>query len=295
MTTPPTRLLYTALALGALLCASGCPQPIPRPQDAVEDPQELLEAVRAATLEIHSARLKNVRLDYFGQQGRVSVRQTLLQQHPDRLRVQTYIPGFDGVAGVLVCACGQFAFHDRQEDVYYYGPASAENVARVLPLGLNCRDMGHVLLGGAPHDRLQAGAPGASLSWDEQTGRYRLEMQPDSGQDAGNKVMMQIRHKDWRVAEMKTVAPGGQVLYHYTAEDFTPTQGHLLPEARRFVVADGGEDFSLRSGETQLDPELPEGLFSLAPPSGSRVQYLGPQAPPPPPQGDLCAQQGELP
>ena len=155
-----------ALALLALL-APACMKPIPRPSDAISEPGELLEAVKASSLEIESLRMKDVRLDYFGAQGRVSVRQTLLQQQPDRLRVQTYIPGFDGVAGVLVCACGQFAFHDRQEDIYYYGPATAKNVGRVLPLGLNCRDMGHVLLGGAPHDRLEAAGGEPSLRWDQ--------------------------------------------------------------------------------------------------------------------------------
>jgi hypothetical protein len=280
----PLRTL-SLLLLPLSLCA--CPAPIPRPADALQDPHELLQAIEAATNEIHSARMKDVRLDWYGAQGRLSLRQTLLFQQPDRLRVQTYIPGFDGVAGVLVCACGRFAFHDRQEDIYYYGPATAQNVARVLPLGLSCRDLGQVLLGGAPHDRLRDGQPRASLAWDDDTGRYRLVLEPQAGQDAGARIVLQVRHKDWRVTQMNTTA-GTQTLYQYTADDFAPVQGFLLPQQRRFLLEPSGDDFSLTAKDTQINPDLPPELFQLAPPDGSPRRYIGPLDPPPPP-GDLCA------
>ncbi len=281
-----SNLWWLLAGLGLLL--GGCPKNVPPPTDEVTDAAELLEAINGATTSIDDARMLDVRLDYFGQQGRASIKQLILLQHPDRLRIQTYIPGMEGVAGVLVCACGKFAFHDRQEDVYYHGPATTENIARVMPVGLNCKDLAHVLLGGAPHDRLGSMGVEPSIQWDRTEGGYLLDWQGASGEDSRARVW--VRHGDWRVTKMTTWTADGETRYDYEAEKFAKMGEIILPGRRRFVVKSTGEDFSLTQGETQVNPELDEVLFQLAPPAGSPVRYIGPQSSPPPPpvDGDLC-------
>ncbi len=271
----------------------GCPQ-VPPPKDQVTDPAELLRAVKEATGQIRDARLKEVRMDYFGEQGRLSLRQTLLFQQPDRLRVQTYVPGFEGTAGVLVCACGRFAYHDQREQVFYHGDATPENLGSVLteglrPLGLSCADLGALLLGGAPHERLAAAGGTPTLAWDGDTGRYRWETLARAGKDQGARIELQVRHGDWRVAALRVVEPGGQLRYEYRAEDFEMIGGHAVPQERRFVVPATGDDLSLRAGETQVNPGLPEELFRLAPPDGAPIRYIGAgEARAPSKDGDLC-------
>ncbi len=280
------------LALASM--GASCGQPIPKPGDAIEDPLELLGAVRSATEAIVDARFLDVRLDYFGDQGRVSVDQLILMQRPDRIRIQTYIPGLGEVAGVLVCACGQFAYHDRQQNIYYYGPATAQNVGRVMPVGLGCRDLAGVMLGGAPHERLGDFAEAPSLSWDGEEGLYRLSWaaQAVKGEEGDSRAELLVRHGDWRVAQMTTWTRDGEKRYIYTAKDFEKIGGAVLPMKRRFVVPQSDEDFSLTFGEVQLDPELAEELFELEAPGGSPVSYIGPESSPPPPPvgGNLCGQ-----
>ena len=284
------------LALAALTLLTACPMDLPPPNDQVSDARSLMEGVHSASEEIKDARFKDVRLDYFGEKGRLSVRQLVLVSHPDRVRIQTYIPGFEGVAGVLACACGRFAYHDRRENVYYHGPSTARNVARVLPVGLSCEDLVHVMLGGAPHDRLNRAGGAPNLTWDRRTGRYRVTQTGSAGDDAGAKFELQIRHGDWRVAEMIVGDGEGGVRYKYTADRFETTDGHVLPTKRRFVVPATDEDFSLTVGETQINPELPDVLWHLAPPGGTPIRYIGPSLSPQPPpaDGNLCSEGSEV-
>ena len=269
-----------------------CAGTIPPPKDMVTDASALEGAVAAATEEIETARLKEMRLDYFGAKGRASVRQLILIGKPDRVRIQTYIPGLDGVAGVLACACGQFAYHDRQQDVYYYGPATARNVARVLPVGLTCRDLGSILLGGLPTERLERETSGeAQLVWDENSGRYRMTWALERGPTSGGRLTAQVRHEDWRVAELKVEDGSGEVQYTYTGRAFEKIKGFHLPTSRRFLIANESEDVSMSGGTIQINPELSDMLFQLEPPAGTTLSFVGDTTPPPPPPqgGDLCS------
>ncbi len=290
MSLPFRRLASLSPAAAALLVSvvalQGCPRDIPPPEGALTAPQELLAAMDAAMEPVQTARFKNAALQYYGEQGRVSVRQTLLVAQPDRLRVQTYLPGIDDTAGVLVCACGRFAYHDRQENVYYYGEADAQNISRFLPVGLTCGDVGRVLLGGPPRDRI-AGASGApTLAWDRSAGRYALTFPEGDGT-----LRLGVEHGTWRVSTIDATSSSGASRFRYEVDGFERIDGQPIPERRRFVVEASGEDISLKNGETQLNPALPETLFGLEAPVGTSVRYRGSsaQAPPPPPGGDLCA------
>ncbi|MEL6179391.1 MAG: DUF4292 domain-containing protein [Myxococcota bacterium] len=284
---PVLALLGVLSVLG--LAAANCRSVAP-PQDALTDPQELIAAITSATEDVQTVRLKDMRLDYFGDKGRISVKQLILLGSPDRTRIQTYIPGLDGVAGVLACACGQFAYHDRDQNVYYYGPASAENVARVLPVGLTCRDLGSILLGGLPGERLEREAGSPVLVWDTNTGRYALTWPLERGANAGGRISAQVRHGDWRVTQLTVHNASGTLEYTYTARSFEKVEGFTLPTSRRFLVADESEDISLTGDTIQLNPELDEILFQLEAPQGTPLNYVGDQRPPPPPppEGDLC-------
>lgn len=282
-------MAVTLIALLGLVAAN-CHNDVPPPPDALTEPDALIGAINSATEDITTVRMKDMRLDYYGDQGRVSVKQLILLGEPDRARIQTYIPGLDGVAGVLACACGQFAYHDRDQDVYYYGPATAENVARVLPVGLTCRDLGSILLGGLPTERLETEAGAPDMAWDSDLGRYTLAWPLQRGSYAGGKLTAKIRHGDWRVTRIMVHDAGGALEYTYTARAFDTIEGHALPTSRRFLVGDESADISLTGDTIQLNPELPDTLFQLEAPQGTPLNYVGDTLPPPPPPpgGDLC-------
>lgn len=288
----PTTSRTTALLLSLLALASlwGCPTDIPPPRNALTDPQELLGAMKTIDENIQTIRFKDTALQYYGEEGRISVKQTILWGQPDRLRIQTYLPGIDSVAGVLVCACGFFAYHDRQENVYYYGEATDTNIARFVPVGLTCRDVGTVLIGSAPFERIAAANGEPALRWDRETGRYALSVPVVHGLDAGGKIDLQVQHETFRVARIQATNASGALVYAYEVDDFENVAGQILPRRRQFVVQRSGEDFSIKNGEVQLNPELPDEVFALGPPQGTPVRYLGNGLQRPAPQdGDLCS------
>jgi hypothetical protein len=91
------------------------------------------------------------------------------------------------------------------------------------------------------------------------------------------------------VAGLRTLDAKGEERLVYDADDFERIAGLVLPEKRRFVVAASNDDFSLTGLEVELNPDLPDGLFGLEPPSGTQIHFVG-TGRETPPMGDLCGE-----
>ncbi len=258
------------LFLLATLILSGCPHTTPPPKDEITDPALIRGAIDAHATEFTSARFKEVVLDYFGDGERVKVRLLILVKQPGYLRVQTRMPGSDEVMSLLVSDGTTFAMHRRDTNDYYSGPATKENIARLLPVDLSARDVSRVMFGGAPWDRFDEESAPATLSWDTAKGAYAYVVR----RNEGGKLTMWVRHSDFAVVEVKETNSKGDTIYQYTTEDWKGQTGRALPEFRRFVWPARDLDFSMDVGETQLDIDLPDSLFELEPPPGSRMHAL---------------------
>ena len=259
-------LVLVPLVLGC------CTRDIPAPDNALEDPAALRAAIDARLEGIESARFKEVVLDDFGEDERVKVRQLILVERPDLLRVQTRIPGSDGVMSVLVSNGERFAMHRRDTNNYYTGAPTPRNINRLLPVDLSARDVVRVMLGGAPWDRFAREGAQPRLEWNGKTGRYRYEVDTRGG----GELAMEVRHTDYAVVEVRQTDAAGEVLYAYTTDDWERHGQVALPGYRRFIWPDRDLDFSLDVGETQLGVELPEILFEFEPPEGSKIIHLDP-------------------
>jgi outer membrane lipoprotein-sorting protein len=263
-----SRLTGPLLFALAALLLTGCPRRIPEPDDAIEKPEVLRRAIDARLEPVESARFKEVVLDYFGEKDRVKLRQLILVERPDRLRVQTRIPGTDGIMSLLVSNGETFSLHRRDTGVYYTGAPTPENINRLLPVDLSARDVTRVLLGGAPWDRF-ADEPGSPrLEWNDRSGQYRYSVVTDEG----GELFMEVRPSDFAVVEVREIDARGAQIYSYTTDDWERADDELaLPEYRRFVWPARKLDFSLEVGETQIDVDLPDLLFTFAPPPGSKI------------------------
>jgi hypothetical protein len=143
---PRAALAALAIALGA--CAPRVP-----PADLSLEPAALLaqvEAAAAAVTRVHGdARL---RVDAPGARG--TVQAFVAAERPDRLHVEA-LDFFGNPASILVAAGGRLAIYDARARTFYRGAATAENVARLVPLPLSPERLvailcGTPLLGGAP-------------------------------------------------------------------------------------------------------------------------------------------------
>lgn len=265
---PPALPLLLPLLLS--LFATGCTRTIAPPDDAVQSPEELRVAIDARLSAVHDARFKEVRLEYFGDGERMRVRQLILVQKPENLRVQTRLPGSDEILNLLVANGKSFAVHHRDSHEYITGPPTKENINRLLPIDLSAQDVVRVMLGGAPWDRFQEATSSPQLRWDRKRGLYHYSVQLDDGQQ----LFMLVRHTDFAVTEVHQLDANGDSLYSYTTNSWRRHDGLTLPSYRRFHWPSRDLDFSLDVDDTQINNGLNPGLFELPPPPGSRIIEL---------------------
>lgn len=261
----------TVAFLAIALLQTACGGKIPPPDNEITDPAELRAAIETRSSQIETARFKEVVLDYFGEGERVKVRQLILVKQPTYLRVQTRVPGTEEIMSLLVSDGETFAMHRRDTNQYFSGPATPQNIARLLPVDLSARDLSRVMLGGAPWDRFDASGGEPQVEWDAKKGVYRYHV----AMSDGGTLSMRVRHTDFAVLEVEQTGASGDTEYRYKTDDWQKVGKVALPAWRRFVWPDRDLDFSLDVGETQVDVELPELLFELAPPPGSEVVPVG--------------------
>lgn len=258
-------LLFVVLAV----FLSACPHTVPPPKDEIKDPAVLRGGIDARVEQFSAARFKEVVLDYYGDGERVKVRQLILVKQPGFLRVQTRLPGSDELLNVLVSDGEQFAMHRRDTNDFYSGPATKDNIGRLLPIDLSARDVARVMVGGAPWDRFAEFEGVPKLRWDEARGAYKYSKASERGS-----LTMWVRHPDLAVSEVEEKDAQAKIIYQYQTEDWVGPTGRALPEFRRFVWPGRDLDFSMDVGETQVDIDLPDSLFELEPPPGSHLHAL---------------------
>lgn len=257
----------TTCLLALSFALTSCKKKIPPPDNALETPQQVRDAIDARIEQLETARFREVVLDYFGEKERVKVRQLILVERPDMLRVQTRIPGTDEILSLLVTDGERFAMHDRDTNKYYTGQPTPKNINRLLPVDLSATDVVRVMLGGAPWDRFAREPGEPQMEWNTRTGRYRYWIETAGG----GELSMEVRHTDYAVVEVIEEDADGELVYRYETDDWERTGSVALPTYRRFEWPARDLDFSLDVGDTQVDVDLPDSLFKLAPPPGSKI------------------------
>ena len=260
--------MAAAVALvGWGLVASACHTDVPPPENQIKDAGLLRAAIEARVEQFSTGRFKEVVLDYYGEDERIKVRQLLLVKAPDKLFVQTRLPGSDEVLNRLVSDGARFSMHRRDTHEYITGPPTPTNISRLLPLDLSARDVVRVMLGGAPWDRFDAQRAPYELAWDGQRGTYRLSV----ARASGGQIAAYVRPTDFAVASLEETDGQGETVYRYETDDWKRYGTLSLPDWRRFVWPGRDLDFSVDVGETQLGVDLDDSLFAMDPPAGSRV------------------------
>ena len=264
-------MLLSAGWLCAFALALTACRPIKPPQNQIKDPTILLAAISARVEKVEAARFKEVVFEYYGEE-RIKVRQLILVKAPNKLRVQTRLPGSDEIINLLVSDGERFVMHKRDTNEYLTGAPTRENVNRLMPLDLSAHDVVRVMLGGAPIDRI-ASAPGPlKVSWDSKKGHYLLT----TPTRRDGQLVTRVRHTDFAVLSVEEVDREERLVYRYDTQGWEAFESLSLPDYRRFEWPAEKIDFSVDVGETQIDVPLPDTLFEFAPPPGSRVITLGP-------------------
>ncbi len=226
-------------------------------------------AALSAALDARRQALRSLRawakLSYEAPEESRRVKQLLVVERPDRLRMELFSPF--GAVFVLAAADGALAAWDRGESVVYRGRASAENLDRyaqvdvpvaaavdlLLATPALSEDAGVVSADGDAIKLWQSLPSGVSAVW---FAPVTLEPLRVERQDADGRVR-------WRAA--------------YDA--WTSVDGVRLPSSIGLELPQAQRHIAIVLSDIEVNPTLPPAVFTLATPPGSREIALDTEAP----------------
>ncbi len=282
--------LLAALLSGSTACARMAPPPsAPPTADAALDRMH-------ATLACANGVQANAKIDHFGEQGRVRGDLMLFAVRPARIRMDAVSP-FGVALATLTSDGARFALADLRNKVFYVGPASACNIARLTTVPVPGHVLVDLLRGEAP---ILKHTPGeATISWNTD-GYWVLAIA--STRDAREEIHLVPRPEDWtkpwdqqrlRVLDVQVVQQGYE-LYHAQLGDHSqaatsgprldpdnleppippsgPTCDAEIPHRIHVEVPVPRSDVRFQYGQVTWNPPLPAGVFEQQPPPGLRAE-----------------------
>lgn len=281
------------LALLALLTfASGCgtPPPASRVPTARAAVDRVL-STQDCGAGIHAA----AKIDHFGKGGRVRGDLLAFAVWPDLLRMDVVSP-FGATIATLASDGQKFSLYDMREKRFYYGPASACNIARLTTVPMPGHVLVSLLRGAAPVLKHEPG--NESIEWDS-GGYYVVKIKGTNGSEETVKVAPHPADfgKPWEQQRLRVldveVKQQGIVLFHAELSDHKPApmsgprvdpdgidpplqpSGPVctaeLPRRIHVEVPGKDEDVLFRYDNVTWNPPLPEGVFTQPTPPGVEV------------------------
>ena len=259
------------MVFGVAMAACGAPQFAP-PEDLVTDPVALLESSVSAAEVIQSARIRAT-LEYYGEGGRARVRQAVLVQAPNRVRIETISP-LDTSLSVLLLSGDSLVYYDIAGELYLVGEPTAEHIGELIPIRLTPEDIVRVMVGGPPLAGLADDLSGSTVEWNAREGWYDLRVPLADG----GTMLLGIMHDGRGVAWVQEQDARGREEWTLRGGDRRPADGAdgvvEVPYRLRFRMRAEQVDISLEVERYTVNPELSDELFSLDPPRGIEVRRL---------------------
>ena len=241
-----------------LLSLAGCPPRVDVRTTPAPDATALLAEVDAVDAQV--ARLQSqakARIDARGKKGNVQLFVAVAAPASVHLEVLDF---FGKPSGILVSDGHRFVLFTSEAAVWQRGAATAENVARVLPVSLPPAQLVSMLLGRAP--RLEDPAP--TLAPDPEENLWRVSLH------AGARTQqLWIDPARKRVLRSRVDGTGG---YTLSFDGFEDVHGAPFP---RKIAFSGPGSVALEYTDLRLGDAPDPSLFDAEPPPGAPVEPLG--------------------
>jgi hypothetical protein len=281
-----------ALFLACAACAHTAPPPSAPPT------ADAALARMHETFACANAVQANAKIDHMGEKGRVRGDLMFFAARPARLRMDAVSP-FGVLLATLTSQNDAFALADLRDKVFYVGPASACNIARLTSVPVPAHVLVDLLRGEAPVLRHEPA--GTTIAWSG-AGYYVLTIA--STREAREEIRLAPRREDWnkpwaeqrmRVLDVR-VTQQGYTLYHAELGGHAPapTAGPRIDpdridppvppsgpacdaEAPRKIEVEvpvPEADVRLTYGQLSWNPPLPDGVFAQVAPAGLRVEHV---------------------
>jgi outer membrane lipoprotein-sorting protein len=211
------------------------------------------------------------RVTQWGDRGRIRGTVLMFLEQPNRVRfdVMTQV----GPAAVLTSDGETFQLSDLREGTFLHGPTCPENIARLLGISVDARNILRVLTGDTPM------IDATERSMECRDGGYVVMLAAADGttQEVAFSVDDADREKP-AAAQRLTLrrsterAPDGNRRWEATYDDYIDVEGQSFPTQVRFVDDLNGADTSVRVKSISLNPDVPEGAFEQAPSPGMSIE-----------------------
>jgi outer membrane lipoprotein-sorting protein len=251
--------------LACLLVLVGCPRPPLEfgKEGQITSAQALLERLDKRAESIKGMRA-TARVSVASPTQKGSVDELVSVTRPASLHLET-LNFFGQPVAVLVTTGSRFSLLDSEKGVFYRGPASAKNLARLLPVQMKPEEVIAILLGSPP--RL-AGAK-ASLALDDLRGAYRLGLAREE-----ERQTLWVGTRDLRVIESET--RDARVRYGDFEENPVRSFAHHI----RLDLPSDGSSVEVSLSDVEVNPETDPAMYRLDPTTGVNIVDLGPDGEP---------------
>ncbi|HUM12376.1 MAG TPA: DUF4292 domain-containing protein [Myxococcaceae bacterium] len=222
------------------------------------DATALLAEVDAVDAQV--ARLQSqakARVDAGGKKGNVQLFVAVAAPASVHLEVLDF---FGKPSGILISDGKRFVMFASDAGVWQRGAASAENVARVLPISLPPEQLVSMFLGRSP--RLPDPAP--TLAVDPEQNLFRVTLRA-----GGRTQQLWVDPTRKRVVRSQVDGPGG---YALTFDGFEDVRGTAFPRSISFA---GQGSVALQYTDLRLGEQPDAALFTPEPPPGVPVEQIG--------------------
>jgi hypothetical protein len=183
-------------------------------------------------------------------------------KRPASLRIEALTPMGDPAA-VLVADQGRFALLDLKNNVFYRGPATPENLSRLIPVPLRDEELVSLITGDIPE--LPGGSPETAT---REGDGYRLVI-------AAPRVKQEIAlGADLRVTGVRRTDMEGKVLWSIGLDEHDDSSGAQVPRLIHLEAPLAKTKLDLRMRNFLTGKPPPSGAFLLGVPQGMRVEEV---------------------
>jgi hypothetical protein len=183
-------------------------------------------------------------------------------RRPASLRMEALTPTGDPAA-VLVADQGNFALLDLRENVFYRGPATPENLSRLIPAPLRADELVALVAGDIPE------LPGSRPESARRTGEgYELLL------SSGRMRQEVTLGGDLRVLRVRRLDAGGKLIWAVGLDEHDDTSGAQVPRLIHLDAPTGKTTVDLRLRNVLTGKPPPSGAFLLGAPPGMRVEEV---------------------
>jgi hypothetical protein len=231
---------------------------------------ELLAAVSARQAVVSGMNVEARATSWLGGE-RVRGTVQMLVGRGGRLRFEAEV-ALQGTVALLAVDNEQFGFIDHQKRLFRKGPACPANVAALIRIPLLPAEVAAILLGDVP---LPTGEFQVAVEWDPARAADVLVLPGPQG----STLWLGLRRPNpaaaaWDVLYLEGQEPGARARWRVSYEELERAGAVALPRLVRFAEPgkswDDGVEIKIR--ERSLNPSFPDGVFTLEPPPGYKVE-----------------------